>query len=304
MLDPNYRRTTGQGNWQLQTHGSGLLEQVLEYQLLAALTPELLRRGMRFEVLRGDFDLDGHDLVIEAGGVMRHIQLKSMAAGGRSRHVEVNTRLQAKPSGCVVWMTYDPGSLTITGLRWFGGAPGMRLPDLGDRVATHTRANRNGVKAHRPYIRILPASRFISLPDVAAVADRLFGPAELVAVRRHLAGRSELAAGWLGTVQAGAFKAIPDELDWQQSLELAMLIDGYELAGDLRIEDPMVFADRQLQTATQTGLWSGNAAELWVTLFLEHRRWRFSSPHEPDGEMRRLLDTLVRQLRDALVGGT
>jgi len=103
VLDPGFRRTTGERVWRLQTHGSGLLEQVLQYQFLAALTPELLW-GMRFEVLRGDFDLDGHDLVIEADGVMRHIQLKSIVTGGKSRHVQVNTRLQAKPSGCVVWM--------------------------------------------------------------------------------------------------------------------------------------------------------------------------------------------------------
>lgn len=300
MRDPNFRRAAGEGAWQLQTHGSGLLEQVLEYQLLAALTLELLRRGMRFEVLRGDFDLDGHDLVIEAGGVMLYIQLKGIAAGGKSRHVQVNTRLQTKTSGCVVWMTYDPESLAILGLRWFGGTPGERLPDLGERVARHTRANRDGVKGQRPNIRILPASRFEILPDVAALAHRLFGPAELVAIRLHLARRSEPASGWLAAVQAGNFSAIPADLDWGRSLELAMLIDGYGFAGDLGIKDPMEFADSQLQSALHSGAWSGNAAELWLTLFLEHRRWRFSSPHEPDPVMQRVLDLLVRQLRGAL----
>src|SRR5690349_21761837 len=40
------------GEWQIKTHGSGLVEQVLEYRFLADLTAELLRRGMRFEILR------------------------------------------------------------------------------------------------------------------------------------------------------------------------------------------------------------------------------------------------------------
>ena len=306
MLDLpfNHRRETGGGAWRLQTHGSGLLEQVLEYQFLAALAPELLRRGMHFEVLRGDFDLDGYDLVIEAGGIMRHIQLKGMAAGGKTRSVPVNTRLGAKPSGCVVWMVYDPDSLGITSQRWFGGAPGERLPDLGDRVARHTRANREGLKGERPHIRVLPSSRFFDLPDAAALTNRLFGAAELATLRRHLADGAEPASGWLREVRAGNFAAIPRELGWEHSGELALLIHGYDLVDELGFGDPFVFAERQLGAARGTGEWAGNATELWITLFLEHRRWRSSSPHEPGTDMVRLLDILVRQLRNALTGAS
>jgi hypothetical protein len=300
----NHRRETGGGAWRLQTHGSGLLEQVLEYQFLGMLSAELLRRGMRFEVLRGDFDLNGHDVVIEAGGIMRHIQLKGMAAGGKTRRVPINTRLQAKPSGCVVWMTYDPDSLEITGLRWFGGAPGERLPALGDRVARHTRANREGLKGERPHIRILPASRFVDVPDAAAMADRLFGAAEHAILRKHLAECGEPASGWLRAVQAGNFAAIPADLRWAQSIAFAHLVHGYDLAEELGLGNPFTYAERQLAAAKEAGEWAGSATELWITLFLEHRRWRFSSPHLPDTSMVCLLDTLVRQLRDALVGGS
>ena len=49
---------------------------MLEYHLSGAVTSELLLRGQSFELLRTDCDRDGYDLVIEANGVIRHIQLK------------------------------------------------------------------------------------------------------------------------------------------------------------------------------------------------------------------------------------
>jgi hypothetical protein len=38
---------------------------------------------------------------------------------------------------------------------------------------------------------------------------------------------------------------------------------------------------------------------LWTTLFLEHRRWRFASPHEPEGEALDHLEQLVAALHSA-----
>ena len=288
--------------WLLQTHGSALVEQVLEYGFLAELTAELLRRGERFEVLRGDFDLDGHDLVIEARGVMRHIQLKAMAIGGRTAGVPINTRLAAKPSACVIWMSYDPASFAITGWRWFGGLAGKALPDLGERKARHTRANAQGVKAERPNVRALPASRFTRVGNIAELTDLLFDRDGLASIRRHLAncrfdGPQE---GWLKVVHSGEFGAIPTNINWATSLDLAMLVDGYTLAGEFGLGDPFEFADAQLAFAQANGRWRGGAAELWTTLFLEHRRWRFSEPFQPDPEMTRLLDTLLNQLRAAV----
>lgn len=304
MLDPTYAGNPEDGDQDalLSTHGSGLIEKTLEYQLLGALTAELLRRGMRYEVLRGDFDLDGYDIVIAAGGVTRHVQLKCMAAGGKTARVPLSIRLRDKPSGCVIWMTYDPAAMTLKSLRWFGGSPGMRLPDLGDRVARHTRGNKDGVKALRQLIRIMPAREFDTVPDIASLADRLFGSAEIVHLRRHLRQNPEERLGWLGEVQAGNFAAIPPDLDWNSSGGLAMLVDGYGLADELGLGDPMEFEGGQLDTAMRSGQWRGNAAELWVTLFLEHRRWHFSSPYEPYPDMVVLLDRLVATLREALVG--
>jgi hypothetical protein len=51
----------------------------------------------------------------------------------------------------------------------------------------------------------------------------------------------------------------------------------------------------------RTGRWSGTALELWVTLFIEHRRIRHGG-YEPSDEERPRLDGLCRALRDRLVG--
>lgn len=291
------------GGWQIQNHGSGLVEQVLEYRFLADLTAELLRRGMRFEVLRGDCDLDGYDLAIEANGVLRHIQLKTLAKDSSTARVPVNTRLAHKPSACIIWMSYDPQTWQLTRWRWLGGKPGRPLPDVGDRAARHSRANSLGIKRVRPEIRMVPKGRFTLIDTIGEIADLLFGTPSDALLRRSLrpAGDIDFDAPWLALAWSGDFTAIPQHLDWDGSAGLAHLIDGYELAEALG-HGPIDFADHQLEAARQTGIWPGDAAELWASLFLEHRRWRMSGPFKPDREIIRLLDRLVAQLRKTLVG--
>jgi len=161
----------------LRTHRSSVLEKVLEYRFLAVLTTELLKCDIDFAVLRSDVDCDGSDLVIEAGGIIRHIQLKGIVRGGTRANVTVNTRLARKPSGCVVWMVYDPDSLELGPFRWFGATPGSPLPALGDKLARHSRGNAEGIKAERPAHRIVRGGLFERIDGVPALVDRLFGPA-------------------------------------------------------------------------------------------------------------------------------
>lgn len=168
-----------QAGTDLRTHRSSVLEKVLEYRFLAKITSELLKRGIDdFAVLRSDVDCDGSDLVIEAGGVIRHIQLKGLVRGGARANVTVHTRLATKPSGCVVWMVYDPDTYELGPFRWFGATPGSPLPPLGDRVARHSRGNAGGVKAERPAHRIVRGGLFERLDSDAELVDRLFGVAD------------------------------------------------------------------------------------------------------------------------------
>jgi len=148
---------------------------VLEYRFLAELGAELWRLGVEFEVLRGDVDDSGHDLVIEAGGILRHIQLKAMIKGGKRADVTVNTRLATKGSGCVIWMTYNPATLELGPFRWFGGKPGEPLQGLGDKVAKHSKGNAAGEKNIRPAHRVISRGAFETLGSMTDLADRLFG---------------------------------------------------------------------------------------------------------------------------------
>jgi hypothetical protein len=159
------------------------LEKILEHRFVAALTTHLWLNGAgEVEVLRGEVDCHGYDLVIEARGVLRHIQLKAMIAGGKRREVGVNVRLASKPSGCVVWMVYDPDTLELGPYLWFGSTPGHPLPPLGGRVGRHSKGNSEGVKLERYGQRQIAKSRFAKLNDVGELSVALFAPPDPVAL--------------------------------------------------------------------------------------------------------------------------
>ncbi|MBN4046535.1 hypothetical protein JYU02_00895 [bacterium AH-315-P15] len=155
---------------------SSLREQVIEHLFVGELLRCLWCRGRRdIEVLRSEVDRAGYDVVVEAGGIMRHIQLKSSFKGAKTARVSINISLADKPGGCVVWVYFDPSSMELGPFLWFGGEPGARLPPLGDRVGKHTKGDQTGKKAERPNIRILNKGEFSKLETVDAVAQALFG---------------------------------------------------------------------------------------------------------------------------------
>lgn len=290
-------------------HASSVLEKVLEHRFVAELTTALWRSGIRdFDILRSEVDFRGHDLVIEARGIIRHIQLKTLSASATTREVAIVTRLGERPSGCVVWMVHDPESLALGPFLWFGNAPGRPLPDLGDRPVRHSRANTRGEKAVRPGLRKLGLAKFERIASMDELVVRLFeqksatDEPSLAILARHLV-RAERGAlgGWLGEVALGNFECVPSGLDWDNAIELAHLIDGYALLGELGVDDGFAFADERLAHAKKTGAWSGPAHELWICLFLEYRRWKFAGA-DPEGEARILVDILCRQLVEALHG--
>lgn len=284
------------------THQSSMRENVFEHMLLGQLGAELLARGVEYDEFHSSVVKEGFDILLEAGGVLRHVQLKVKIKDGARSEVTVGTRLAARPSGCVVWLTYDPVERDFCEIRWFGGAPGQPLPDLGSRVARHTRANSRGVKADRPDHRIVPARRFEKLEDIAHLADRLFGllPTEPLAFLRSRL-RPDWVAGpdWIGDVAGGSFAAIPANVRWDDAIILAHLINGYHVLELLGGGTPYDFLDRQREVHRTTGEWPGDAIVLWTTLFMEARADHFGSndfavevPH---------LDLLCRQLRRALI---
>lgn len=105
---------------------------------------------------------------------------------------------------------------------------------------------------------------------------------------------------WVEEAIKGTWTAIPEDFDWSQSAVFAHVINGYELAPALGLGDAGEFANRRVEAAERTEMWEGNALELWVCLFFEHRRARHSG-YEPEGEQLRLLNALCRRLRAALI---
>jgi len=155
---------------------SHTLESIIEHKFLADCGTTLWGRGIHdFEVLHSESDNSGYDIVIEANGVMRHVQLKAMRKGGTRARINVHQALGNKSSGCVIWIIYDPASLDIDHYLWFGGEPGEPLPDLGDRVVKHSRANSEGIKAVRPALRNIPKGWFNKVQSTADLVKILFG---------------------------------------------------------------------------------------------------------------------------------
>lgn len=155
---------------------SSLREQALGHIFLGELLAEMWRANRRdIEVLKGEVDRGGYDLVLEANGVIRHVQLKSSFLGSKVRAVSVGTKLLAKPGGCVIWLEFTADTLKIEQYGWFGGSPGQALPDLGSKIARHSKANSAGMKAERPMHRELAKSRFEVLGAIGPLVSRLFG---------------------------------------------------------------------------------------------------------------------------------
>lgn len=161
---------------------SSYREVLLEHLFSGEIMRHLWARGFtRVEVLKPQVDDNGYDLVLEANGVTRHVQLKSSHHLSATSRVSINIRLAEKPSGCIVWTYFDPATLSLGPFLWFGGEPGEPLPDLsGFATGKHAKGNAQGVKSERPNIRVVSRTNFVEVPSIEELSVRLFGPLETV----------------------------------------------------------------------------------------------------------------------------
>jgi hypothetical protein len=159
------------------TADSSFREKLLEHLFVSEILRCLwLERVTAAEVLRPEVDSGGYDLVLSCRSVIRHIQLKSSFRDAMTRHQSINRRLSEKPSGCVVWIQFDPETLALGPFLWFGASPGQPLPDLSlFPIAKHTKANSQGVKVARPNIRRVPRSAFSRLASIPELLQNLLG---------------------------------------------------------------------------------------------------------------------------------
>jgi len=155
---------------------SSLREKIIEHLFLGNLLRCLWCKGIRdIEILRSEIDRDGYDLVLEANGVMRHIQLKASHRLAKTAELDIQVSLERKPCAGVIWIRFDPDSMELGPYFWFGAAPHRRIPALGDKVSHHSKGNSEGYKAERLSHRVVRKGRFEKLTTINEVADRLFG---------------------------------------------------------------------------------------------------------------------------------
>lgn len=155
-------------------------EMMIEHLFVAEMWKEAwFRRKTIIEVLRSEVDASGYDLLLECGGVQRHVQLKASRKGTSVRHQNLNVNLAKRAGGCVVWIVFDehpPEGLVSLRYWFFGGKAGEGLPSIeGLKIARHTKANMSGVRGQRPAIRILPRSRCVEVESASKLFAVLFG---------------------------------------------------------------------------------------------------------------------------------
>lgn len=156
---------------------SSYREILIEHLFVGEIMRRLWLRGItQFEVLKPQVDDSGYDLVLEANGIVRHVQLKASFHESSTRKVKAGLKLLSKPSACVIWVMFDPATMELGPFLWFGGAPGEPLPDItGMQVARHTRANAEGVKQERPAQRWIPRNAFTLVGGFDELVSTLFG---------------------------------------------------------------------------------------------------------------------------------
>ena len=163
----------------LHTNESVYRERLLEHLLIGELLKHSwLHHNADLEVSQPAIDRSGHDVVLEANGITRHVQLKASASGASTSIQKIHLGLANKPSGCVIWMRFDPADMSLGPFLLFAGQPGEPLPSVeGFKVAKHTKANAEGVKKERPNLRIVPIAQFRSVTGIAQLYNALFGSA-------------------------------------------------------------------------------------------------------------------------------
>jgi hypothetical protein len=103
---------------------------------------------------------------------------------------------------------------------------------------------------------------------------------------------------WVKRVWAGDFSAIPHNLDFLTSAEIAHLIDGYELTGG--VTQCGAVMRHVLRRRYYRGRFRASALDLWVALFFAHRSCRHCG-HAPEGAELAVLNQLAAELRPALL---
>ena len=157
---------------------SSFREKLIEHLFISEMLKISWQKGdCQLEVMKPEVDNGGCDIVLEDNNIIRHIQLKASRLDGKTSRQKVNNRLASKPSGCVIWISFDEDTLELCSFRFFGAEAGKPLVGLEDaKIAKHTKANADGIKAERPNIRTINKGQFTVYDNIMDLYNILFFP--------------------------------------------------------------------------------------------------------------------------------
>lgn len=154
------------------TENSSYREKLIEHLFVGELLKlSWLHHACSLEIAKPEVDNSGYDLIAEAEGRVRHIQLKTSIIGGTTASQKVHMKLAEKPSGCVVWIYFDEDTLRLGPFFYFEVNAGSIS---GRKIAKHTKGNKDGVKAERQKLRVVPKGSFTKIESIEDVYARLF----------------------------------------------------------------------------------------------------------------------------------
>jgi hypothetical protein len=154
------------------TEDSSYREMLIEHIFVGELLKlSWLHHACSLEVAKPEVDNSGYDLIAEAKGLVTHIQLKTSIIGGKAASQKVHMKLAEKSSGCVVWIYFNKDTLHLGPFFYFR----VDAASLGGRkIAKHTKGNKDGVKAERQNLRVVPKRSFTKFESIEDIHARLF----------------------------------------------------------------------------------------------------------------------------------
>ena len=165
------------------TSNSVAFELMLENLFLSELLQEMwFARGQVVDVLHSPVDAYGYDLVLQCGGVTRHVQLKTERLTGRDRHLQTqHAPLQPASGVCrrarIGTCRPEPPASTLN-LSLVRRGPHEPIPKLGEKIAKHTKGDSQGIKKEKPLHRVIALGKFSKVSSMTDIAMLLFGPAD------------------------------------------------------------------------------------------------------------------------------
>lgn len=125
-----------------------------------------------YEISKPEVDGYGYDLIIEKGDLIRHVQLKTKIISGKTANWKAHISLAKKRSGCIIVIMFDE-QLKLGPFLFCGGSCSEGI-QLSEKIATHTKHNKEGIRGLRDNIRVMSKSAFREIATLDELLKVMF----------------------------------------------------------------------------------------------------------------------------------